>query len=376
MGEFQRPWDVPTEIDYDYIGPHTNNWSGYPERITKDDSDTVVTNSDELYKAIREKDRIVWLERDTTFNVDTHSARQRIAENVTLASDGALIEADEPKSGVFQLDNPGIRITGLRFKGNRPNASLDNPPASDSPTTTALRVKSKDIRIDNCEFWGHTNSAIFVGWNDDDPTYHIKPIIHHNIIRDNVYASLGYGIVVYSGTPFIEYNYFDGNRHGIAAGGKDSCSYIAANNLHGPNGLLFQFEMHHPGGNWVDVRNNEFRMEQTHRGGIARAYAQRGIPNEKATVEKNWIYNSVKPDIENPREDAGISQSNHGETCWVNVEFGNNHYGTDKPSDTSIGIQPLEATGTDTDMEDILVIELLESITDEPEGDFLELELV
>lgn len=314
--------------------------SNFSSRVTQEDADATVGSPANIQGVLESTaGGTVWLQGGI-YTIDSLPRRIDIPADTTLASNGAVLRQQSPKNGVFNLTNDGARITGLRIQGSQ-IGYIEN-----YETNRAILVRA-NVEIDNCEIFGWPTSGIYIGMGggSTDPSRIIEPHIHHNVIRDNQGDGLGYGIVVYNGNPAIEYNFINANRHGLAGGGGESSSYRFFNNVHGENGLIFQSEQHAPGGGRMEVRNNEFRMVETGNGNPARAYAQRGTPSDVALIENNHIFN---PNAPGEQPDAGSSaaivQYKHDSTEWVNVEFGNNQYGETGSIDSSVGIQPLEAS--------------------------------
>lgn len=335
----ERPWSIPNEVDYDWIGPHGIDveWAGYDARPSRDDADETTDSLGDLFSTIDSASSgdVIWLD-DGEYQVDGESSRQDIPSGVTVAADGARIYSEDNHDGVFELTNDGARLTGFRLEGSQETGSHDTQSFG-----VFLRA---DVQLDNCEFSRWMSGGVYTTSDSGQS----EPHIHHCMFVDNRTDSMGYGVAVYTdSTPLIEYNYFNDNRHGLASNGADTVGYRARNNLHGPDGMLFQFEQHDPGGDRMEIEHNEFRMEERNDGGVARAYAQRGTPEDVAIIEDNWIYNPLDPADEGPGGDAGISQTGHDSSEFVNVEFDNNHYGTSEPSDSDIGIQELTSDGLD-----------------------------
>jgi hypothetical protein len=343
--QFRRPWPVPSALDRPSVGPHALDWQWeeYPARPTKADADVVVSTVSALDRERRRSGQTVWLDEDTTFDL-TSQNWWSVGANTTLASDGAIIRTTNERRGVFRLENNGVRFTGIRFHGDVRDSSLDNPPGSEVGRSQCVWVRAQNLEFDNCEFRGWSNSGLHVGWSSHSPRRHVTAHIHHNVFDRNLRTGLGYGIAVYSGDPLIEYNYFNRGRHGIAGGGHAEASYRAYNNLHGPDGLIWQFEMHEPGGKRMDIRYNELRMQRRSTGQQASGYTQRGAPSTGARIYNNWMYQSRTPEAEGPGGTGAIRQIRPVPRTWNRVEFGDNQYGPSEPRDSSIGIQPLTPT--------------------------------
>ncbi|KYH26865.1 hypothetical protein HAPAU_07520 [Halalkalicoccus paucihalophilus] len=145
---------------------------------------------------------------------------------------------------------------------------------------------------------------------------------------------MGYGVVVYRGDPLIEHNYFDANRHSIAGGGRAGCSYEARYNLQGPNGLIFGFEMHAPGGDRIDVHHNTFELVENRSGNATAAIAIRGTPGSGARVADNWFFNPTDPGADRYVDGSPIVQYHNDAdgNGWDEVTLSGNHFGPDEPT--------------------------------------------
>lgn len=317
--------------DYGHVGVQsldtTFENSDYVQRPQRDDADREVSTPSGLVQTLSSSDgEVIWVENEI-YDMTSQPRRIDIPAGTTLASDGAVIQQLGPKDGIFNVTNDDVRISGIRFEGYE-IGYVDSYDA-----TRAMLVRGT-IEIDNCEFYGFPTAAIDVEDGGD-------PHIHHNVIRDNQGSAHGFGVITFAGDPLIEYNFFNGNRHSVSGGGSDESSYRASNNLHGEDGLGYQFEQQADGGGTMDIQNNEFRMVQTDNSNPARAYAQGGTPGDNATIEYNRILNPNEPGSQpDTSSDAAIVQYNHGSSDWVSVEFGNNEYGDDSV-DSNVGIQPL-----------------------------------
>lgn len=309
--------------------------AGYDRTVDPDDADVIVSTRGQLLDALEEGSKTIYVDDDAT--IDLSARRITIPGDVTLASgrgrngsSGALITADERASRLFEVFEEGVRITGLRFRGHRVGY-YDPPGRVWSHNSLAIRAYT-DCEIDNCELYGWTHAAVGIGRHGSDPLSSAAHV-HHCSIHDNMMSGLGYGVVVYRGEPLIEHNYFDANRHSIAGGGRPGCSYEARYNLQGPNGLIFGFEMHSPGGDRIDVHHNTFELVENRGGDTTAAVAVRGTPSDGARVANNWFHNPVDPGDDRYLDDAPVVQYGGDVTGdgWDDVALSNNHYGPDEP---------------------------------------------
>ncbi len=307
----------------------------YDRHVSPDDADVVVSTAEELEAALAGGDVTIYVEDDAT--IDLSARRITIPGGVTLASGrgrdgspGALITADRRASRLFQVYEDDVRITGLRFRGHRVGYHDPDGYVWDD-ASLAIRAYG-DCEVDNCELYGWTHAGVGIGQHGSDPVDSAAHV-HHCSFHDNMMEGLGYGVVVYRGDPLIEYNYFDRNRHSIAGGGQEGCSYEARYNIQGPTNLLFGFEMHSPGGERIDVHHNTFELVERRDGQATPAVAIRGVPSEGARVANNWFHNPTDPGDDRYLGDAPVVQyggdvSGDG---WNDVALSNNHYGPDEP---------------------------------------------
>ncbi|WP_363466090.1 hypothetical protein [Halogeometricum borinquense] len=290
-----------------------------------------------------------------------------ISSGVTLASgrgiNGAaggrlytedIAENDEP---VFEVRGDEVRITGLRIQG--PRADYFNP--GDCQGQTGLECRDSDamsknatlgffilgsnVEIDNCQLYGWPQAPIMSGAGG----YAVDTHIHHNSLHNNQMEGFGYGVVVTVGNPTIEWNYFDKNRHSIAGTGKPDCSYEARYNLVGPNTVSHAFDMHgeetgnvmdgKQAGRTISIHHNTFQFSKSYVYDVGQeAVTIRGVPSDKAVLENNWFYHTL-PDGQTQPDDTNVDENgqpfrqyNIPQDDWTNVEFANNHYGTDEPA--------------------------------------------
>lgn len=329
---------------YDYVGVQgfgdTFTNSTYPPRPVKADADIVASSVSGLYTALGNVSagQMIWVDAGT-YDVTGRPQRRQLPTNATLAGGGARIIAPGGINGFLELVNSGSRVTGLRFEGDQTDGAY-------TQQTIAILARA-NCRIDNCEFYNWQTSPIYVGWPTDSPEALVEPRINHCVIRDNRTTTFGYGVLVASGDPYIEYNHINNNRYGIIGTGGAESSFRAYNNLHGSDSIDSQIEQKTPGGKRMDVRYNELRVVTESDAGVGRAYAQRGTPGVLTNYYNNWAYNPTPPNTSDSADnDAAVVQTGHGSTGFTNVSFGNNHYGSASPSSSTTGIQPLAYEGT------------------------------
>lgn len=333
-----NPYQNQNKYVYTGVQPIDAQFSSasYPDRVQPAEADVTVSTVSDLYTALGNATdgQTIWV-ADGDYDITGQTRRRNLPANATLAGDGARIYAPGGMNGFLALTNDGARVTGLRFEGDQ---------AAGSYTTQTIAILARaNVQIDNCEFYNWQTSAVYVGWPTDTPTRHVTPRIRHSVFRDCRTSGYGYGVACYSGDPMIEYNFLNNNRHSIAASGGSESSYQAHNNLFGTDASsALVMEQHTPGGKRIDIRHNETQIQQTPAGNWARSYAQRGTPSQVANFYNNWTHNPYPPEDTEPLNDySSLVQYDHGSTTWVNVEWGNNHHGTSKPSDSTIGVQEL-----------------------------------
>lgn len=239
--------DFPTIGGGDGYRPNRFREPDYPcgGRVARTDANYVVETADELERAINDRagrGEVVWIPGDVAVDV-TGLERLEPAPGVIVASDrgmggssGALLYTADNPFPLFKLSGADSRLTGIRFK-----APVTTHVEWDwRKEGTGVSVRADDVEIDNCVFrgWGHACVEIGRGGFVD------RTHIHHNHFVDNPMEALGYGTVVHHGDPLVQSNYFDYNRHAIAADGAPDCSYTAQFNFCGPRTILAPFDMH------------------------------------------------------------------------------------------------------------------------------------
>ncbi|TQQ80250.1 right-handed parallel beta-helix repeat-containing protein [Halonotius roseus] len=249
---------------------------------------------------------------DRTYDVD---------DGVTLASDrgidgaaGGLLHTDEEPSKLLDLKDDA-RLTGIQLRGPHPGDDT----SGDYAHGVQLHGASE---VDNCEVWGFAYAGIDV--DEGDGAY-----IHHNVIRENNKSGLGYGVSASSGTPVIEYNYFNYNRHSVASGG-DNPGYICRYNHFGPTEVMHNIDAHDPAGDRYEIHNNVVEtVRREWDDNLNHAVDIRGVPDDLATIYDNWFFNDNAPDPNGSPDSGGQTIVQEGVSEWTNVEFGDNAYGED-----------------------------------------------
>lgn len=316
---------------------------------------------------------VIWIERAAATDSDpidiTDWYTREIPQKVTIAGNrGATAGERGPKlysgnhdygSGTIVAQSD-VRFSGVQFEG--PSIENVEEPLSEdddiyNDLTVCIRVSGSNVEIDNCEFWGFTNAGVRVGNDSDGNQTSVSPHIHHCSFHDNAMEGFGYGVVVDLGEPLIEYNYFNANRHSIAADGAVGCSYEARYNVQGPDSYNLPFEMHwkengtNHGGTRIDIHHNTFEIIEDD-GGNTEAIGIRGFPEEYCRIDSNWFYQSSKPTEPRFNGDAFTqvwdSNGDGGkdtEGGWKNLTYSNNHYGTSEPASCNVGAPRPSCTG-------------------------------
>lgn len=301
------------------------------ERITRADATHVVESVSDLRGALSTPDATVWLPGETELRLDgSVSVPIPIAANVTLASNrgidgsGAQITVPVTEPTVFQSAAPGIRVTGLRIVG--PKTAYFDPRSKPQPASSyyarAFELTGDDIEIDHCELAGWTHTAVSLGAREAPTGSHI----HHNAIHHNQMDTLGYGLDLRNGTHLIEWNYFDHNRHSVAAFGHRQNGYEARYNVVGPHAVRHAFDMHRRSENIEEqtgllagtyLRVHHTVVETTN----AAAVVLRGESTDSSWVRNNWF--EAVPLLESRGRESVVSQS-RGDARFT---VANNEYG-------------------------------------------------
>lgn len=290
--------------------------AGWPTAGTapgESDADVVVEDRDGLVEALEAADRgdVVFVPGRATVDLTGVHDQGVGAPDVTLASDrgrdseGAELLVrdsaymrDREIRRVFDVTEPGFRLTGLRLVGPQAEHGEwvgyeENRPMS------GIEVNADDVEIDNVvgRGWGHTPINVGrAGWVE-------RTHVHHCDLVDNPQAALGYGVSLRHAKPLVQYCYFDNNRHSIAGSGHEDCSFVARYNLFGPRGILHAIDMHcrdsadgtsRQAGRRVSVHHNEvlFTRDRT-TGRPQEAVKLRCVPTDGAQVVGNRFHHPV-----------------------------------------------------------------------------------
>jgi hypothetical protein len=276
---------------------------GYSKIIDPKIANFTVSTRSELMNALQNavSGQIIYVTDHATINM-TGDQNISIPAGVVLAggrgknkSLGALIYSDALEtSPLFITSGQGVRITGLRLQGPDPERRTEQmiwlymqERSSDMPKSFGIKSSYSNLTVDNCEIFGWSEAAIYLGKGSHNN------YIHHNFIHHNQRRGAGYGVWVNRNTDaLIEGNVFDWNRHSIAGqGGSPGASYEASYNLVLGNANSHYFDMHGgndisdstvPAGGSVKIHHNTF-MESSYG-----AVGIRGVPTEGVWVYKNW----------------------------------------------------------------------------------------
>ncbi len=183
---------------------------------------------------------------------------------------------------LFVIGGDNVAISGLRIRGES------------SEIGEKVRVKRNvavrnsgygNLSVFDCELYNWQYAAIRLDNKSRDNS------IKNSYIHHNRGMGLGYGIVhAYNAYSVIENNYFDYNRHDIAASGEADTGYEARFNVSGKHGIGHSFDMHGGAdrgdgsdiaGEYILIEHNVFHISSFP------AVMIRGIPTERANIRNN-----------------------------------------------------------------------------------------
>lgn len=264
----------------------------------------VVSNKDEFLKVLKEvkKNEIIYIKDDAEIDLTSYK-RVQLPSHVTFTSgrgingsEGGLIFTNAPASPLF-ICGDNVSFSNLRIKGpdtekyhqgkihTGPDATRLN--MYKNPVSKGIFTTKSNLKIENCELFGWTHSAVVVSKGAKNA------IVRNSHIHHNMRYGLGYGVTVDGGFVHIENNVFDYNRHDIAGTGIAGSGYEATNNVFLENTYSHSVDMHggkdrkdntNIAGTLIKVHNNTFK-----RIGNSRAILIRGIPQEGAYLFNNTI---------------------------------------------------------------------------------------
>ncbi|QLG28898.1 hypothetical protein HUG10_15705 [Halorarum halophilum] len=306
-------------------GTRGGGWPTAGTKPTESDADVTPENREQLVEALEtaEKGDVIFVPGRATIDLTGVHDQGVAAPNVTLASDrgtgsegaelvvrDSMYMRDEEIRRVFNVTEPGFRLTGLRLVGPQ---STHNEWVSyeENRPMSGIEVNADRVEIDNVvgRGWGHT--PINIGRAGFVERAHV----HHCDLVDNPQDALGYGVSMRHAEPLIQRCYFDNNRHSIAGSGHEDCSFIACHNLFGPHGVLHAIDMHcrnsddgtsKQGGRRVSVHHNEMLFTTDRISGRPQeAIKLRGVPTEGARIVDNRFHHpSDRFDTTGPGRDG------------------------------------------------------------------------
>ncbi|WP_459192716.1 right-handed parallel beta-helix repeat-containing protein [Halosimplex sp. J119] len=302
---------------------------GYPNTIPESEADYVVSTLSDLMDALdaASSGEIVYVAGDATIDASsvTGTSKLVVPSGVTLASDrgidgapGGRIKTDVIDYSHMMSANRNARVTGLRITG-----PIWEYVEYSKPVSSGLTVNGSGVEIDNVEVYGFNHAGIKLN---------ASAHIHHSHIHHHSMDGLGYGIMCYGGQDtLIEHNRFNYNRHCVANEG--TAGYEVRYNRFENQTIEYQVGTHRPGATTLKIHHNTFvPTKHLSDGQDPGCHVMiRGVPDDVADVHNNWFYNPMEPrSTPNMWTDESIVQVHVDE--WTNVEYSNNHYGSDEPS--------------------------------------------
>lgn len=364
----QAPWVMPDPA----LGTlQVGGGETYERAVPRRAADAVVATKPELLGALRDArdGDIVYVDDGAV--IDMQGADEvGIRDGVTLASGrgqggspGGLVYTDEYPDALFKVYGDGVRFTGLRIRG--PRSEYFESDGSLTDASRGLWLLGDDGLVDNCQVYGWPYAAVSVGAQFTPASAHV----HHNSLHNNQLQGLGYGVDLLDGHSLVEHNHFDHNRHAIDGFGYETNGYEARYNLVGPHTVSHGFDMHcleenlpsldvlasddrdpPPGnraGGTIDIHHNAFQFTHDVFGRPQEAITLRGVPGDRATIERNWFAHPDEP-VAVDVSGAAYRQRNLDGDGWQRVHAADNAFGVDYvPSDlmNAVALCRLPATG-------------------------------
>jgi hypothetical protein len=262
----------------------------YDGAVTRSDASRVVENRTQLLDALStaQPGEVVFAPGNATINL-TGDEPVWVPGRVTLASDrgvdgspGALLYTDRGQSDLPLLVAGGerTRISGLRIRGY---GNGWTPATRDRPSAWGILVPTRapSVTIDNNRISHFVGVCVQAAGNFTH--------VHHNQITNCNRVGLGYGVNV-DQRAVVECNYFDHVRHAVAAHGERGNAYVARYNVVGRHVQNHVFDVHPPGGTWVNIYHNT--VLAVYKYGVADANVASvriGVPNRTSRVHHNWF---------------------------------------------------------------------------------------
>jgi hypothetical protein len=300
----------------------------YNRTITRENATVVVTSAAELTDALANASAgdVVYVPGNVTLNLTTHVPIW-VPGGVTLGSDrgvngsdGALLYSELGRSGLPLVVAGGndTRISGLRLKGY---GGAWTPASRDRPSAWGIFVPTRaaNVEIDNNRILQFVGICIQASGNG---TY-----VHHNDIQFCNQIGLGYGVNV-GQQAIVECNYIDHTRHAVAAHGGPSNAYVARYNVIGRHVQNHVFDMHEPGGAWVEIHHNTVMAVYSYgREKIDVPSVSVGVPSGMVRIHHNWFFQNASLAI----WQNGTHGPPYNESKYENLTASNNAYGTEPP---------------------------------------------
>lgn len=239
-------------------------------QVKQEDADYVVRTATELARRAAEPGKIVYVPRGTSIDISSVTIELRAtvaSDRGTNGSEGALIYSNAKGTtshawnggsgrGHIQMRGSG-RLTGVRLRGfaynyhNNPehpgyipfapgDTAAKRAAWRNSRTARGINVHSLSARIDNCEIYGWSYSAINCG----STATVASPTVEFCHFHDNMMTSAGYACEVIRGRPHFRYCYFNAHRHALAGAGYSDCGFVVEDCVFGPSASSFQVDMH------------------------------------------------------------------------------------------------------------------------------------
>lgn len=338
--------------------------AGWPtgDRVQHTDADVVIVeNSAAFLDAVRNvsKGETIYVDGNATLKIPAVTISIDV-DDVTIASgrgydgDGAVIESDDNPNPLFEVSGDGFRLTGIRFDFPQ-TERIEWPGYGSGKMSKVVVINGNGAEVDNCVFRGCGHTGVALGFANKIEDTHI----HHNDMVDNPMGGFGYGVIVRRAEPLIQYNYFDNNRHSIAADGQRDCYYVARYNFQGENSRLHVFDMHEHKLTATDVEELQQRYSDWDQRGLSEgdliggkrfsihhnivmhskneAMKIRAEPLEGGQINKNWFFHGAEPrGIGSETEAVNLTHSHAGSFEEVGIELRSNLYGESGPDDIGI----------------------------------------
>ena len=258
-------------------------------------------------------------------------------------SPGATLVGQGDESRPITVEASNVRFTGLQFQG--PNTSWEGEAESNEVHSVAIEHASgQGMQVDNCEGYGW--SAVFVAVRGDGPDH-----VHHCSIHDNPGAAQGYGVHTgpAQGRTLIEKNYFNRNRHSVAAD-PDNPGYEVRYNVFGPVYFSHAVDQHGPdsAGGTLSIHHNTFQATEYSAKSVQDAKIEgvriRGRPSNKAEVYNNLFHANEKPRVIRQSGEPKVDQASKytasaaNKAALENMSIRGNEFGS-KQASGSVGAQ-------------------------------------